>query len=143
MSDPLSISASIVAVLQMTATVTQYLKDVMGGSEDRTRLRDEMRSMICLLEMLNDRIEDIDTRDIWMETTRWLDVPNGPLTQFKESLDLMAKKLAPSGRIRQMAQPLKWPFDKNDVNEAMDRIERTKSLFNLALQNDHMYEISP
>jgi hypothetical protein len=138
MTDPLSITASIVAVLQMTATVTQYLKDVKGGSEDRTRLRDEMRSTICLLEMLKDRIEDADTRDTWLDTIRWLHVTNGPLIQFKEALELLAKKLAPSSRIRQMTQPLRWPFDKADVNELFGKIERLKSLFSLAMQNDHM-----
>lgn len=138
MSDPLSITASIVAVLQMTATVTQYLKDIKGGSEDRTRLRDEIRSTICLLEMLKDRLEDVDIRDTWLDTLRWLDVPKGPLVQFREALELLVKKLAPPGRMRQTAQTLKWPFDKAGVNEVLGRIERLKSLFSLAIQNDYM-----
>jgi hypothetical protein len=134
-------TASIVAVLQMIATVTQYLKDHKGGSEDRVRLRDEMRSTICLLEMLKDRVEDSDTGNPWLNAVRWLDVPNGPLAQFKKALELLVDKLAPSGRMRQVAQTIKWPFDKTDVNEILGKIERLKSLFSLAMQNEHMYVI--
>jgi hypothetical protein len=141
MSDPLSITASIVAVLQITATVTQYLKDVKGGSEDRIRLRDEMRSTICLLEMLKDRIEDTDTRDTWFDVVTLLNAPNGPLIQFRKALELLVDKLAPAGRIQQMTQHLKWPFTKVEINEVLERIERLKSLFSLAMQNDHMYLI--
>jgi hypothetical protein len=141
MADPLSITASILAVLQITSTVTQYLKDVRGGTEDRTRLRDEIRSTICLLEMLKDRIEDPETIDKWFDAVRLLDGPDGPLIQFKNALELLAKKLAPRGRIQQVAQVLKWPLDKAEVNEVLGTIERLKSLFSLAMQNDHVYVI--
>lgn len=60
MSDPLSVTASVIAVLQLAATATQYLKDVKHGSADRTKLRDELRSATCLLEMLRDRLDDSD-----------------------------------------------------------------------------------
>jgi hypothetical protein len=35
MADPLSITASIIAVLQLTSVVAQYLKDIKGGFGDR------------------------------------------------------------------------------------------------------------
>ncbi len=51
--DPLSISASIIAVLQLTATVAQYLTVVKDYSKDRERLRSELcgiDSMLCSLK---------------------------------------------------------------------------------------------
>jgi hypothetical protein len=48
------------------------------------------------------------------------------------------QKLSPRGRVQQVAQALKWPFDKAEVNEVLGTTERLKSLFSLALQNDHM-----
>lgn len=60
MSDTLSITASIIAVLQLAATATDYLKGIKNGDSDRVKLRDELRSTTCLLEMLNDRIEDAE-----------------------------------------------------------------------------------
>jgi hypothetical protein len=141
MADPLSITASIVAVLQITATVTKYLKDVRGGSEDRIRLRDEMRSTVCLLEMLKDRVDDPDTRDICFNEVGLLNAPNGPLIQLRKTLELLVEKLVPGSRIQQIAKVLKWPFDKTEINEILGTIERLKSLFSLAMQNDHMYVI--
>lgn len=52
MSDPLSTAAGVIAVLQLAATATQYIKDVKHGAADRTKLCDEMRNTIYLFEML-------------------------------------------------------------------------------------------
>ena len=142
MSDPLSIAASIIALLQLTSTVTQYLKDASGGSEDRIRLLDEVRGTVCLLEMLKDRVDDVSIRDTWLDTMRSLDVRHGPLSQFKEALERLIQKLVPSGRMRQVAQTFKWPFDKSEIIEILGKIERLKALFGLALQNDQMCEVS-
>jgi len=136
MSDPLSITASIIAVLQLTATATQYLKDVKGGLEDRVRMRDEIRSTICLLEMLKDRAEDVEEGELsyWMGR---LDV-SGPLAQLKKALEKLVFKLAPAGRLRKATRGLTWPFDKKEVDELLSMIERQKTFFVLALQNEHM-----
>lgn len=139
MSDPLSITASILAVLQLSITVTQYLKDVQGGSRDRLRLRDEIRSIVCLLEMLKDRVEDPELQETWGKSTVSLGSPNGPLVQFASTLELLTAKLAPTTRFQQVAKTLKWPLDKADVTAMLNSLERQKSLFNLAIQCDHMY----
>ena len=49
MADPLSISASIIAVLQLTSIVAQYLQDVQGASNERQRLLDEVSSVSGML----------------------------------------------------------------------------------------------
>lgn len=150
MADPLSISASIVAVLQLTSVVAKYLKDVKGGAGYRLRLRDEIRGAVALLEMLKDRIEDEDDDDegdrdggggdmsAWRESVQQLAVPDGPLDQFKKSLERLVKKLVPAGTFQIMKKSLTWPFDKKDVDEILQSIERQKSLFSLALENDHL-----
>jgi hypothetical protein len=55
MADPLSISASIIAVLQLSGTIIEYLNDVKGASEDRYRLLNEVASISGLLYFLKDR----------------------------------------------------------------------------------------
>ncbi|KAK4986180.1 hypothetical protein LTR50_005472 [Elasticomyces elasticus] len=138
MGDPLSATASIVSILQLATAVTGYLKDVKGGSGDRQRLRDEIRSTVCLLEMLKDRIEDAEAGETRFTAIESLNTPCGPLDQFKQTLDTLVSKLAPASRIKQKTQMLQWPFDKKDISSLMATIERQKSLFNLALQNDHI-----
>lgn len=146
MADPLSISASIIAVLQLTSVVAKYLKDVKGGAGDRLRLREEIRSAVALLEMLKDRIEDDDDEDegdggdmsAWRDSVQQLAVSDGPLDQFKKSLERLVKKLVPTGTFQNLKKSLAWPFDKKDVDENLRSIERQKSLFSLALENDHL-----
>jgi len=145
MADPLSITASIVAVLQLATSATQYINTVKGGAAERLRLRDELRSAVALLEMLKDRAEDgdVDVRETWAGSIRALALPHGPLDQFREVLERLVKKLVTPGGsgmrgAKGVVQVLKWPFDKAEVLEALGAIERQKSLFGLALQNDHV-----
>lgn len=147
MSDPLSIAASVIALLQLTATATQYLKDVKHGSADRLRLRDELRSTACLLEMLKDRVEDADDASETEETLkpgsiRALAEPDGPLSLFGQILQEIITKLEPQASLRRLAKPFTWPFDKKDISEMLNSLERLKSHFSLIMQNDLRYDFA-
>jgi hypothetical protein len=138
MADPLSISASIIAVLQLSGTVIGYLNDVKGASEDRHRLLNEVTSISGLLYFLKDRAAQSQYGDSWSMTLASLNTPKGPLEQFKSALERLTLKLAPVEGWRKAGKALAWPFQKEEIKEILGAIERHKSLFNLALQNDHM-----
>jgi hypothetical protein len=138
MADPLSISASIIAVLQLSGTVIEYLNDVKGASEDRYRLLNEVTSISGLLYFLKDRATQSQYGDSWSMTLASLNTPQGPLEQFKSALERLALKLAPVEGWMRVGKALAWPFRKEEIKEIFSAIERHKSLFNLALQNDHM-----
>jgi hypothetical protein len=88
MGDPLSVSASIVAVLQLTGTVVQYLNDVKEAPKDRQRILSELSVASGILYLLRDLAERPQYGDAWSVTIRSLNVPNGPLDQFKLALEL-------------------------------------------------------
>ena len=134
----MSVTATIISILDLSSKVTQYLKDVKGGSEERLRLRDELRNAATLLEMLKDRAEDVEYQGTWAPSIQSLGSLDGPLDQFRKTLESMVDKLLPAGKLRRAAQALKWPFDKDDIIVTLNAIERQKSLFALALQNDHI-----
>ncbi|CAG7560658.1 unnamed protein product [Fusarium equiseti] len=138
MSDPLGITASVIAVLQLAVTATKYLKDVKNGSADRLRLRDELRSTVCLVEMLKDRVEDIDDESETEETLQPASMKAlvGPLSMFEQVLQDIVTKLEPQARLRRLVKPIPWPFDKKDISEMLACLERLKSHFNLIIQND-------
>lgn len=138
MADPLGITASIIAVLQLSAKAIVYLKELKDGSKDRIKLRDELRSTCLLLEMLKDRIEDVQSGDSWTESMRSLSGPSGPVHQLRLALEEIVDKLVPAHKMGKALHPIIWPFHKGDVNAILDRIERQKSLLSLALQNDHV-----
>ncbi len=131
--------ASVIAVLQLAAAATQYVKDVKSGAADRVRLRHEMRSTVCLLVMLKDRVEDSEDcgeQALEPASIQSLASPDGPLAQFKKLLEGIVAKLAPQDRLRRLAQPFTWPFHKKDTAEMLTALERLKSHFGLVLQNN-------
>ena len=137
--DPLSLSASLAAIIQLSTTAAQYLKEIKSGSADRIRLREEIRGTTCLLEMLQDRVDDADSLGKDLASIRSLRLPGGPLDQLTSALTQLMNKLSPGDRILRMSRALLWPLGKEEVNDLIDIIERQKAAFTLAIQNDNMY----
>ena len=137
--DPLSISASITALLQLTSTVIQYLNDVKGAPEDRRRILSELASVNGILFILQDHADKARQGDPWSSTLQSLNVPEGPLDQFRRALERLSSKLAsPATRLKKWGKAVIWPFQKEEIREILGTIERQKALLNLARQNDHM-----
>jgi hypothetical protein len=138
MADPLSISASIIALLQLTATVIDYISDTKGASEEWKRILVEARNVHYLLFLLKDRAERSE-QDGWTETMKSLNISNRPLEQFKAALERLVAKAKPPGTAKKIGKALMWSFKKEEVKDILSTIERLISLFTLALENDNMY----
>jgi len=150
--DPLSVIASIVAILQATGCVVQYISDIKDFRQERISLRNEISSASWPLHMLHDRIvqeqkrldADGDEADgSWLSSVLMLGTAGGPLEQFKSVLDKLEREIAPPGRkggktMQTLGKMLTWPFQKDDIERYLRMIERQKSMFYLALQNDNL-----
>ena len=139
MADPLSLSVSIIAVLQLTSTVVQYLCDVKGAVDERQRVLHEVSSisgMFYILKDLGERGSHDPVNEDWSAIVRSLQVPNGPLDQFKLALERLASKLEPTSGLTRMTKTLTWPFEKKEIMSILGVMERQKSLFSLAMQKD-------
>lgn len=137
--DPLSISASIAALLQLTSTVIQYLNGVKGAPEDRRMLLSELASVTGFLFILQDQADQAKQGDQWSSTLQSLNVPEGPLDQFRRALERLSSKLAsPATGLKKLGKAVTWPFQKEEIKEILGSIERQKPLLSLARQNDHM-----
>lgn len=143
MADPLGISASIITVLQLTTTVIQYINDVKEASQERLRLRDEISSASWTLHMLRERLDQPNSDPTWLSSLQSLDGPNGPINRFKRLLEQLASKLAPrqgkNKMLKEFGRTLAWPFKKKDIKDLLSALERQKSMFHLALQNDNLH----
>ena len=137
MADPLSISASIIAILQLTTSVYRFVSDVKGAPSELARLRDGIGSACTPLYMLRDRLENNDQE---LTSVYLLGGPDGPLNQFRKLLEQLVSRLAPKeGRwkdLDEFRKTLVWPFKKEEVQALLSAMERQKSVFHLALQND-------
>lgn len=135
--DPLSITASITALLGLTSTVITYLNDIRGASEDRGRILSEIASVNSIIFILQDLADQ--QNDTWSSTFQSLNLPKGPLDQFRMALERLASKLAPSATpLKMLGNAMAWPFQKGEIKEILGSIERQKALLTLARQNDHM-----
>lgn len=136
--DPLSIAASTIAVIQLAANVIQYIIDAKDAGDDRQRILYEITSVHGFLYLLKNKAEQPQWDETFFETMKSLNAFRGPLEQFKIVLERLATKLRPTQGLKKFGKALTWPFQKQEIEDILSSIERQKSLFSLALQNDHM-----
>ncbi|KAK5127530.1 hypothetical protein LTR85_006869 [Meristemomyces frigidus] len=135
--DPLSVSASIIAVLQLAGSVLSYLKSVHDAPKECEHFAQETTNLHSLLVKLLARLQEPDSAQEWYREVRWLAVSDGPLDQCKTALAKLDSKLAPAKGVAKLTRPLLWKLIRADVNGAMARTERLKTLTQIALQMDH------
>jgi len=132
MVDPLSISASIVALLQLTGNVITYLNGVRNASDDLKRLSLEFCTLRGLLSTLKDVLTDLDPSLLDL-----LDGPDGILAQVESLLEQLTSKVGENSK--GLGQLLHWPLRKSDVNDLLSSLERQKSSLSLVLQNNQRF----
>lgn len=136
--DPLSVTASIIAILQVTATLVNYANDVKDAPKDRARFAMEASSLSSLLLNLRYQIEDSKSNEEWYREVILLGVSEGPLDQYNRELKKLQLKVASSKGLVKIGDALWWKFSKEEVASILLRIERLKNLIQIALQMDHL-----
>jgi hypothetical protein len=123
-------AASIIAIVQLSEKVIKYVRDVSGATDERKRLREQVRACSHVLLTLRDEVEDSDEGPAWTETIEMLAFP---LARLQKALELAAVKLQPKSSTK---EKLKWPFKEKEVQKLIDAIESEKSLLVLSLENN-------
>jgi hypothetical protein len=136
--DPLSAIASIIAILQLSGKVLTYLNDVKDASQDRARCAIEASNLHSLLFNLRFPLEEGVLDQSWYTAVRALAVENGPFDQFKEALEMLQARMTDRGRLVKVGKALTWNFKKEEITRILTRIERLKSLVEIALHTDHL-----
>jgi hypothetical protein len=139
--DPVSITVSVVALLELTKKVANYAKQVKDASADRDRVFKEASSLTGLLILLKDDVEDRDgdAQDPWLQATSRLTTADGPLHQYKLALEMVVAKVMPSHGHHRFKQAVTWRFSKEEVTSLLLQMERVKSLIHIALEIDHTF----
>jgi hypothetical protein len=150
--DPLSVTASIIAVLQATNTVISicydYSSAIKNSPWELTRVTEEtknLRSVLETLEQLSKKAESADpTAKSQLPALRLLcESDTSPLAACLLELEALEKKLAPPNWSRQsgskkraLVQALGWPLREGDTKKILGNIERVKATLNLAITAD-------
>ena len=146
MLDPLSLAASIIAVLDLTTNLIHYVNSVKEATKDRKALSKEPINLLSLLSELKDRADEADASKSWNKGIFFLNEVDGPLLQLGETLsDLLDKvtldddgKLQVVNRITRARVRLTWSFFKDKVEGLLTQIERLKSHISIVLQQDSL-----
>ena len=146
MLDPLSLAASIIAVLDLTTNLIHYVNSVKEATKDRKALSKEPINLLSLLSELKDRADEADASKSWNKGILLLNDVDGPLLQLGETLsDLLDKvtldddgKLQVVNRITRARVRLTWSFFKDKVEGLLTQIERLKSHISIVLQQDSL-----
>jgi hypothetical protein len=131
--------ASIAQIIDATTKVLRYLNDVKNAPKARAQVAQEASLLLALLTSLRYRLEDTNAKDPWVQGVMTLGMASGPLDQFREALEALAGKLQSSGTAKSVGKALSWYFEKKEVDEFLNRMERLKSFIALALQGDILF----
>ena len=90
--DPLSVTASVIAILKLTGEVIGYLNDVRDAPTECQQCVIEASNLQNLLINLRYRLEQGHTGDPWFTAVRSLNVENGHLDQYKQALEQLQSR---------------------------------------------------
>jgi hypothetical protein len=136
--DGLSVATSIIAVLQLTGEVIKYLNDVKDAPKECQQCATKASNLQSLLINLLYHLNQRKCGDTWYTAVRALNVENGPLDQYKQALEQLRSKVEIQDGIQKVKRRLLWKFSKEEVASILARMERLKSLVNIALEIDHL-----
>ncbi|MCJ1244864.1 hypothetical protein MMC30_002065 [Trapelia coarctata] len=141
--DPLSATASVIAVIQITGQVFNicqtYFQGVKSARKDIKRLRDEVTAFQDALTSVADLADAPDSTQL--SNLHLLTKADGLLQRCKIDLeDLVARLQAGMGKDEKMKQfglrALKWPLSSKEVDRELMVLSRYKETFALALTTD-------
>ena len=150
--DPLSITASVVAVLQGAEAVISiccdYRSAVKGSSWEVPRILEEVRALrnvLRTLEELADKVEasSSDCKSRLPALKSLCDPDTGTLIKCRAELNNLTTKLTPpewigpaGSKRRGLVQALTWPLKKGDTEKVFASIESFKSTIDIAITTD-------
>jgi hypothetical protein len=154
--DPLSFTASILAVLQVTSKVVSICYDYRAAARDSSwelpRVIEEVKSLQNVLETLENCASEMENPDTdaraRLSTLQLLCKPitsneRGLLDMCLEELKKLKEKLASpkwmgsAGFKRQaVGAALRWPLNKTDTLRILEMIGRFRDMLTLALTAD-------
>ncbi len=143
MAEPLSLVASLIAVVQISGSVIsccyEYRKGVKIYPKDLLRVTSEVVGLRNVVERLITLIDDEKTASCtYLSTLAEVVTADGPLEFCRHNLESLNIKLElPVNEWKALGRRLTWPLQERDVTKTLASIYRTKSLLETALLVDN------
>ncbi|MCJ1465053.1 hypothetical protein MMC07_003669 [Pseudocyphellaria aurata] len=146
MADPLSIAASIVALLDLTKEVVKFGYSFYKAKEGREKDIIKLKSLDVLVKVVTTRLDEARRQPTFPWHTVILDAldpkrnGNSPLTRANEVAAALKNDLRPEQKIRKRDRFLRYG-KKNDIETQLDEISGYLSQISIVLDRGH-YELS-
>ncbi|GAD96704.1 conserved hypothetical protein [Paecilomyces variotii No. 5] len=146
--DPLSVTASIIALLQAANAVLSICYNYSclstGSSSGLSTIIDEVCSLRNVLESLVRLAQEENKNSARLPTLRLLCQPSGPLASGLEKLESLERRLAPSSyysgkapsRRQAFLQALSWPLKEAESRRTIEQIALLRNTLSLAMDTD-------
>ncbi|KAJ6469289.1 hypothetical protein C8R45DRAFT_428125 [Mycena sanguinolenta] len=133
MAEMAGLVASILQLVDTVARAREYIHDFRNARKDQKKLLLEIKNLEPLLTQLHQRILGAEAAGSISAIQKFVT----PLEQLKGTMDRLAKKLNPVGASGKVATRLTWSlWGKDDVHEALNTVERFKTLLGVWLGMD-------
>jgi hypothetical protein len=139
MAEALSLAASVIAVVQISDRVIslccQFIGKVRGAEREIAQIITTITALKGFLEFLERFINDSDNA-ARLPQLHSICRPKGPLDLCTSLLKDMESKMQMKRDYHGVLKAITWPFKWKDIGEALDVVEKQKTLMMLALQGD-------
>jgi hypothetical protein len=139
--DPLSVTASAIAILQISGTIINlcydYRSRVKNAAKEASRIVNELNGLRSVIDLLFVLLEDeSEKKSMPHSALDRLAQSDGVLTRCINELKALEKKLEPKDGWRAAKAAILWPLNESDVKKVLHDIESTRSTVQLALAAD-------
>lgn len=143
MVDPLSATASIIAVIQISGTVLSacyhYIASVNDAPRDIEWVISEVGSLKSILDNLKELVCIIGDHSA---LSKALGADNGPLKTCESALKVLSDKLSVLANVSRPLSRLTWPLKEKTVHKILEVIQKQKNTLILALHADEIRAIA-
>lgn len=141
--DPLSVTASAIAIIQIIGTIISLCDDyrhrVKNAAKEASRIVNELNGLRSVIDSLLLLLDDESKKSSQNSALYKLAQSDGRLTTCITELKALEKKLEPKEGWRATKAAILWPLKEPDVKKVLHDIENTKSTVQLALEVDQRY----
>lgn len=140
--DPLSLTGTPIAVLQVTTSVISvcynYRAGIASASREVIQISDSLNSLKDILEAL---LRLVETWRLGDEGTRLISVEllaqkDGTLENCQKELERLKVQVEPEIGWRKLKRTLVWPLREGEMKRTLAGLERSKSTMQLAISAD-------
>ncbi|KIJ42740.1 hypothetical protein M422DRAFT_254198 [Sphaerobolus stellatus SS14] len=125
----MDIFGTIASVIDLATMIKGYIDDVKGGKEHRNRLRDGLTVLQSLLPLLESRLQPA-LEGTAAVSPKKIEELQTIFVIYRDILGEIEKKLT---KTEKKGRKLLWPFDKGDIIEKIEKLEKLASWVHIAI----------